>query len=119
MRKKYIVEIGMGADLHGQDMTKASRRAVKDAISRSCLCGLQAILGLEDLDDVYVDVTVAVPAPAEVDCEAVLAELPVGRRNIQVVQGGMSAPAIFVERFADKNEDVVVAVAAVTVSVDI
>ncbi len=119
MRKKYIVEIGMGADLHGQDMTKASRRAVKDAISRSCLCGLQEILGLEDLDDVYVDVTVAVPAPDEVDHEAVMAELPVGRKSVHVVQGGMSTPAIFVERFADKNKDVVVAVAAVTVSVDI
>ena len=118
MRKKFIVEIGIGADLHGQDMTKASRRAVRDAISRSCLCGLQEILGLEDLDDVYVDVTVAVPSPGEVDCKAVMAELPVGRKNVQVVQGGMNTPAIFVERFADKSENIVVAVAAVTVSVE-
>ena len=47
MRKKYIVEIGMGADLHGQDVTKAGRKAVKDAISHSCLCGLQEILTQE------------------------------------------------------------------------
>ena len=40
MLQRYIVELGTGADLHGADMTKAARRAVKDAISRSCLCGL-------------------------------------------------------------------------------
>ncbi|MGD8844363.1 MAG: Lin0512 family protein [Desulfobacteraceae bacterium] len=32
-RKRFIVEIGTGADLHGKDVTKAACRAVKDAIS--------------------------------------------------------------------------------------
>jgi uncharacterized protein (TIGR02058 family) len=30
--KRFIVEIGTGADLHGEDVTKAACRAVKDAI---------------------------------------------------------------------------------------
>jgi len=119
MRKKFIVEVGMGTDLHGQDVTKAGRKAVKDAISRSCLCGLQEILGLQHFDDVYIDLTIASPLREEVDQEAILAEIPFGRKSIQVIEGGMGVPAIYVERFGDKNEDVVVVVAAVTVSVDL
>ena len=37
---RYIIEFGMGTDFHGQDVTKAACKAVKDAVSRSCLCGL-------------------------------------------------------------------------------
>jgi len=44
-KKRFVVELGYGADLHGGDVTKAAQRAVKDAISRSCLCGLFDILG--------------------------------------------------------------------------
>jgi uncharacterized protein (TIGR02058 family) len=32
-RKRYIVEIGIRADRHGADVTKAAQRAVKDAFS--------------------------------------------------------------------------------------
>ena len=46
--KKFIVEFGMGTDFHGQDVTKAARKAVRDAVSRSCLCGLEDVLGLTD-----------------------------------------------------------------------
>lgn len=119
MKKKFIVEVGMGTDLHGQDVTKAGRRAVRDAISRSCLCGLQEILGLHNFDDVYVDVRIASPTPEQVDREAVLAEIPFGRKTIEVVEGGMSVPALFVEAFGDTSEDLVVALAAVTVEVDL
>lgn len=119
MRKKYIVEIGMGADLHGQDVTKAGRKAVKDAISHSCLCGLQEILGLQNFDDIYIDVKIATPLPDEIDQEAILSEIPFGRKSIQVVEGGLTVPAIYVEQFGDKNEDVVAVLAAVTLSVDI
>jgi len=119
MRKKYIVEVGMGTDLHGQDVTKAGRKAIKDAISRSCLSGLQEILGLEQFDDIYVDVKIATPLPDEIDRAAILAEVPFGHKSLEVVEGGMSVPAIYVERFGDKNADVVIVLAAVTLSVDV
>ena len=35
--KRFIVELGMGTDLHGGDVTKAAKRAVRDAVSKSCL----------------------------------------------------------------------------------
>ena len=65
---RFIIELGMGADLHGQDVTKAAKKAVEDAISMSCLCGLREVLGIGNLNDgVYVHVTVAVSRPDEVD----------------------------------------------------
>jgi len=44
-KKGFIVEIGMGIDLHREDATQAACRAVKDAISKSCLCRLVEISG--------------------------------------------------------------------------
>jgi adenylate kinase len=43
--ERFIVEIGMGVDFHGQDVTKAAVKAAKDAISRSCLVGLNEVCG--------------------------------------------------------------------------
>ena len=76
MLQRYIVELGTGADLHGADMTKAARRAVKDAISRSCLCGLVEVLGRSSFQGVHVHAEIAVPDPAGVDVEAVKAVMP-------------------------------------------
>ena len=119
MRKRFIVEIGMGTDLHGQEVTKASRRAVRDAISRSCLCGLQEIVVLPRLDDMLVEVKIATPLPDQVDQAAVLSEIPFGHKSIKVVEGGLSVPTLLIEELGDKNEDAVVVLAAVAVSVDV
>ncbi len=48
--KEFIVEMGMGIDQHGQDPTSAAPKAVKDAISRSCLCGLVEVARLDNVD---------------------------------------------------------------------
>lgn len=88
--KKFIVEFGMGTDFHGQDVTKAARKAVRDAVSRSCLCGLEDVLGLTDFTrQVHIVATVAVPRPEEVDCAAVAEELPVGTVEVRPVKGGL------------------------------
>ena len=34
---RYVTEMGMGADVHGRDYTKAAKRAVSDAIRHSSL----------------------------------------------------------------------------------
>jgi uncharacterized protein (TIGR02058 family) len=117
--KRFIVEIGTGIDLHGENMTEASCRAVKDAISRSCLCGLVEILGHEKLDDVDVDILVACPKPEEVDLEKVKSMAPVGRKKAQAISGGMTASGLCVPRFAEKCDRIVVANAAVTVSINV
>jgi hypothetical protein len=48
----------------------------------------------------------------------VAAQAPVGRKTVRVIDGGMLAPGICVDRFAANCDQIVVANAAVTVSVD-
>ena len=92
--------------------------AVKDAISRSCLCGLVEIVELRDLDDIRVDVLVAVPMPEQVRAEAALSVIPFGREELRVVEGGLRAPGLYQPELGDGAPDVIVANAAVTVWVD-
>ncbi|MDM8554642.1 Lin0512 family protein [Desulfococcaceae bacterium HSG7] len=115
--KRFIVEIGSGADLHGEDVTKAACRAVKDAISRSCLCGLVEILGIDDLQAMQVDIEVACPKPDEVDLEQVKAVVPIGHKNARAVEGGMNVKGLCVPDFAPNCDRIIVANAAVTVSI--
>ena len=115
--KRFIVEIGTGIDLHGENATKAACRAVRDAVSRSCLCGLLEIVKLQQLDDVRVEILVASPKPQEVDLELVMAEVPIGRKTARAVEGGMTAQGLCVAQFAPKRDQILVANAAITVYV--
>jgi uncharacterized protein (TIGR02058 family) len=116
--KRYCIEMGTGIDQHGQDVTKAAAKAVKDAVSRVCLSGLGEIVKLGGIGDMVVDVLVACPHPEEVKTEEVLEALPFGTKQIKVVEGGMSATVSFAAGLGDKTDQAIVANAAVTVSVD-
>lgn len=118
-RKRFIVQIGMGVDLHGQDPTQAACRAVRDAIAENCLCGLSEIIDMKNPNkEMYVDVLVACPKPDKLDKQAVLAELPFGIKSIEVKDGGMLAPGLYVPQLGDESPDTLVANASVTVSVE-
>ncbi|MEQ2130638.1 Lin0512 family protein [Caldanaerobacter subterraneus] len=115
--KRYVVEFGYGVDLHGQDVNKAAQKAVKDAISHSCLCGLEEILGV-NLDEVIVEAIVAVSRPEEIDEEGIKAVLPIGQKYVKAVKGGLRVPGIKEPQFGDTEDDSIeVAVACVTVSI--
>lgn len=120
--RKYLLEVGTGIDLHGEDETKAAQRAVKDAISHSSMVGLGQLFKIgsfkEMSDAMMVDVTVATPNPGKVDGDAVLSVLPEGNRRINVVKGGIRWP---VESTAEeaRSHGVVVANAVITVLVDV
>ncbi len=116
--KRFAIELGYGADLHGADMTKAAVRAVRDAMSRVCLAGLVEILELTDFQGVHVHVEVAVPCPEAVDMTALAALVPIGTVGVNVVRGGLRAPGLRVERFGPDQSDIVAACAALTVSVE-
>jgi uncharacterized protein (TIGR02058 family) len=117
-QKRYIVELGTGVDLHGMNVTKAACRAVRDAIGRSCLCGLVEILGKTQLQDIHVDILIACPFPDQLDVEAVKAEVPIGTKTVRAEFGGMQAAGLCVKEFAADCDTIVVANAAVTVSVE-
>ena len=86
----YVLEFGMGVDLHGEDCTKAACRAVFDAVRHSSLPLLNEIR--ERGGTMLVDVTVAVPEPASVNLDVVKAELPHGEISVHAVSGGLRVP---------------------------
>ncbi len=119
--RKYILELGTGVDLHGEDETKAAQRAVKDAISHSSMVGLGQLFKIgsfkEMSDALMVDVTVATPNPEKIDGDAVLSILPEGNRRINVIKGGMRWPDQSTSEEA-KSHGIVMANAVIMVLVD-
>lgn len=107
---RCFTEMGMGVDVHGQDYTKAARRAVSDAIRHSSI-GFFRLLG-RSADDMHVAVTIGVADPSAVDTDAVAAELPHGTVTVSAVPGGLDVPG------TDGADTIVIANAAVMVSFD-
>ena len=95
--RRFLVEVGTGIDLHGEDETKAAQRAVKDAISHTSMVGLSQLFKVESFAELeealLVDVTIATPSPENVDRDAVLNVLPEGKSRIDVIEGGIRFPA--------------------------
>lgn len=120
--RRYLVEVGTGVDLHGEDETKAAQRAVKDAISHSSMVGLGQLFKIKSFSELeealMVDVTVATPNPEKVDGDAVLATLPEGRRRISVIKGGLRFPAEDTKEEA-RIHAIVMANAVIVVLVDV
>jgi uncharacterized protein (TIGR02058 family) len=100
----YVLEFGMGVDVHGQDSTTAARRAVSDAIRHSSLPLLREIR--EKGGEMLVGVVVGVPSPESVDLEAVKGDLPHGVVSVRAVEGGLMV----------EGSDTLIAVAHITVS---
>ena len=88
--KRMVLQIGMGTDIRGADITKAAVRALRDALWHNALSVADAV-GLP-VDSMQVEVTIGVPRPDRVDKEAVLAVLPHGSGTVHVVEGGLEIP---------------------------
>jgi len=120
--RRYILEIGSGIDLHGEDETKAAQRAVRNAIGHVSMIGLRQLFHVSSFQELekalMVDVTIATPNPDKVDGEAVLSILPEGNRRINVVEGGLRFPAPSTAEEASTN-GIVVAIAVIVVLVDV
>jgi len=117
MDKIMFIEIGMGVDLHGQDVTRAAIRAVQNAIHHNSMPGLRSVLPDNDIHNMKVNVRLAVPADKEkLDFDAVRAELPYGQVSFEVVDGGMlTTSGVVLPDKADKNDLAYVVVASVEV----
>ncbi len=103
--QRFIIEMGMGNDLHGQDYTKAAARAIEDAIRHSSI-PLFPALGL-DHTDMEVRVTVGAQAPDRIDTDALKAGLPRGQVTVTATHGGLDITN------PDSDEVTVIATAAV------
>lgn len=119
MDHALFVEIGTGVDLHGQDSTKASVRAVEDVLHRNSLPGISDLLN-GDMSRMRVEVTLAVPEDADqVDTEMVKALFPYGRVSCNVVTGGLAAPSgRFNPERGDTRDAMYIAIAVITAGYD-
>ena len=117
-RKRLIIEMGMGIDQHGQEPTVAAARAVRNAIAHNALPEVWEVVGLSDPNQMIVEVKIAVPYPEQVREDEVLAVLPFGRKSLTVESGGMVVQGRAIASLHDKNDEMLIAIAAVTVLVD-
>jgi uncharacterized protein (TIGR02058 family) len=118
-RKRFAIEMGMGVDQHGQDPTVAAARAVRNAIAHTALPGIWEVAGLEHPNEMVIEVQVAVPFPAQVREDEVLAALPFGKKTLTVESGGMVVQGKAIAELNDKNDDMYIAIAAITVYVEV
>ncbi|MGX7199917.1 Lin0512 family protein [Enterococcus nangangensis] len=118
MKKLLFIQTGMGVDVHGQDITKASERAVRNAIYHNSMPGIEELLPDHDLNNMLVTVKLALPTDAkELDQEKIKALIPYGEVNIVTQPGGMlTTSGIFLAEKADRNDLMYIVVAAVEVS---
>ncbi len=117
-RKRLIIEMGMGIDQHGQDPTIAAARAVRNAIANNALPGVWEVAGLSHPDEMIVEVQVGVPYPEQVREQEVLSVLPFGQKILKVELGGMIVRGRAIPELDDKNDDMIIANAAVTVLIN-
>ncbi|MEH2434066.1 MAG: Lin0512 family protein [Nostoc sp.] len=117
-RKRLIIEMGMGIDQHGQEPTVAACRAVRNAIAHNALPGVWEVAGLSHPNEMIIEVQVAVPYPEQVREEEVLAVLPFGRKTLTLESGGMVVQGRAIPELNDKNDEMLIAIAAVTVLIE-
>ena len=103
--QRFIIEMGMGNDLHGMDYQKAARRAIEDAFRHSTLPIFETT-GL-DHTEMRVQVTVGVQEPDQIDTDALAAMLPRGTPSVSAVMGGQNVTN------PETGETLVIATAAV------
>ncbi len=115
---RYVIEIGMGIDQHGQNPTKAAVKAVRDAITRVCTVGLLELFDLDFEKDVRAEVIIGVPYPQGVDVEEVRKTIPLKcEKVVRIVEGGLKGPGIALKEFGDKTDEMLIAVAFITLYV--
>ena len=108
--------------MHGEDETKAAKKAVKDAISHCSMIGLGQLFEAKSFREMegalLVDVTIAAPNPEKVNGDEVLKELPEGNRRIRIVKGGLRFPPEGIPEEA-RTHGITIVNAAIVVLIDV
>lgn len=117
VEKIMFIETGMGIDVHGQDITTAAVRAVKNAIHYNSMPGIRSVLPENSLNNMRVNVKLAVPCDKDkLNIDTVKAALPYGVVTVEVMDGGMmTTSGIVLEDKGDKNDMMYIVVASVEV----
>ncbi|GAB4831385.1 hypothetical protein Ancab_005396 [Ancistrocladus abbreviatus] len=118
--KLLFVEMGVGYDQHGQDVTAAAMRACRDAISSNSIPAFRrgSIPGVS-FDQMKLCIKLGVPKTLQqsLDIDKVKSVFPYGKiLDVEVVDGGLiCSSGVYVEEMGDKNDDCYIVNAAVYV----
>lgn len=116
MNTILFVESGFGCDQHGQNSTKAALRACRNAIEFNSIPSIRNIIpgGKENM---LLRVQIGVPSPETVDVNAIQTVFPYGKLlPPEVIEGGIRASSgIALPEMGDKNDDMIIAVAVITI----
>lgn len=116
-RARYLIEFGQGADLHGEDATKAASKAILDAMSHCCMCGvveIPAACGKEVSLEMLV--RVGVPRHEQVVLSELYPLIPDSKAQvrIEVTEGGLIADGLSAPAYG-KGTQILIANAVITV----
>jgi|TARA_B110000977_G_scaffold177294_1_gene233679 uncharacterized protein (TIGR02058 family) len=125
MSKVLFVEVGMGADQHGQDATKAAVRACRNAIEFNSIPSITDIVpGGYDAMKLHIQLGVPEGLVDSVDLEKVRAVFPYGNivDPVDIGVGGLLAKSGIaipelgdVDDMGNPDDGFVIAVASITV----
>lgn len=117
--RTFLVELGTGVDLHGQNSTTAAIRAVRDAFAHVSLPGLRQVAEVTDFSALSIEVRLGVPAEADpVEVERVVKQFPFGNIQVLTQAGGLLAPGeAFRPERGDRSDAILMVNAAIYVRV--
>ncbi|MFD2925158.1 Lin0512 family protein [Halobacillus naozhouensis] len=106
MEQVMFIQTGTGTDVHGQNITKASVRAIQNAIHSNSMPGIKTALPNQSLDEMKIHVKLALPTDHDqLDEEEVKQAIPYGQVTLEKNQGGMlTSSRIFLEDKEDQND---------------
>lgn len=117
VKGRFLVEFGRGIDMHGGDVNKACRRAVQDAMTHCCMCGIRELLNAPT-ESISLRVRVGCSQPEAVDAEAIRGMLSFYKAvEVEAVPGGLQTEGIYVPEHG-AGSTIEVALASITVCVD-
>ena len=113
-KRRYLIEIGHGVDMHGGNMTKAAVKAVKDALSHCCLAGVREIHNCKP-EDMALKVKICCPKPELLNVDEVIEPVHF-YEDVEVVteKGGASEKGLYVPEMGE-GDNLIVATAIITV----
>lgn len=117
MDQIIFIQTGTGIDVHGQNITKASIRAIENAIHSNSMPGVQEALPEKSMENMKTTVKLALPCELdELDHKKVKEAIPYGEVEIELLDGGMrTTSGVTLNEEGDHNDQMYIVNASVEV----
>ena len=116
---RYLIEIGQGVDMHGEDISGAALKAVKDATHHCCMAGVHDIFQLApSKESIRVQADIYVPVPGQVDPQPIRDYLGLYDTDVRLHTGGAFTPGLSLPMMGEGSH-ITIALAILTVYLNI